>query len=119
MHRFGSAKGDVDYDAITRDIDRLEALVADLWVVSSPFDCRRIYNSRAMASAPLIDDWRLVVRPMPCLEGFATGHPLLPGSRRPIVTSDLWLFSTELGLARSLSRWFRLGQPACHAPKDS
>lgn len=119
MHCFGSKNADIDRDAIARDIDRLEALVADLWVVSSPFDCRRLYNDRTLASAPLLENWRRVVRPMPCLEGLVTGHPSLPGRRRAIVTSDLWLFSEELGLARSLSRWFRLGEPFCDTSKDS
>ncbi len=118
MHRFGSVRGDIDHQAIVRDIDKLEALVADLWVISSPFDHRRLYNSHAMASAPLLEDWRLVFRSMPCLEGLATGHPLLPGRQRPIITSNLWLLSPELGLARSLSRWFRLGQPANGASKE-
>lgn len=119
MHRFGSTKGDIDHDAITRDIDRLEALVADLWVVSSPFDCRRLFNERTLASAPLLEDWRLTVRPVPCLEGLSTGHPLLPGRRRAVVTSDVWLFSEELRLARSLNRWFHLGEPYSHASEVS
>jgi hypothetical protein len=119
MHRFGSVRGDIDHQAIVRDIDKLEALVADLWAISSPFDHRQLYNSRTMGSAPLLEDWRLAVRPMLCLEGLATGHPLLPGSKRSIVTSHLWLLSPELGLARTFSRWYRLGERSSQRPTKS
>lgn len=120
MHCFGNANDDINRDAIIRDIERLEALVADLWVLGvSPFDCRRLYNDVTLADAPLLENWRLSVRPVPCLEGLSTGHPLLPGFRRLIVTSEISVFSPELGLARSLSRWFRLGEPRRYALKDS
>ncbi len=119
MHRFGSTKDDIDYNALSRDIERLEALAADFWALASPLDRRQLYNSRTMASAPLLEEWRLAVRPMPCLEGLATGHPLLPGNKRLIVTSDLWLFSPELGLARTFSRWYRLGEWSPQRPTEA
>ncbi|MER8911423.1 hypothetical protein NKH99_27805 [Mesorhizobium sp. M0854] len=118
MHRFGNTK-DIDYDGIRRDIERLEKLVADLWVIASPFDYRRLYNERTLSDAPLLEDWRQAVRPVPCLVGLATGHPLLPGCGRPIMTSDIWLFSEELRLARSVSRWYRLGKPFRDMTKDN
>ncbi|WP_434725719.1 DUF6634 family protein [Mesorhizobium sp. RIZ17] len=112
MHLFGKAKGEIDRDAIIRDINKLEALVADLWVLGvSPFDCDRLFNEATLSDAPILENWRLGVRPAFCLEGLSTGHPLLPGCRRPIATSNIWAFSPQLGLARSLSRWFRLGEP--------
>jgi hypothetical protein len=120
VYYFGSKNVDVDHDGIRRDIDRLEKLVADLWVVGvSPFDPSRLYNDRTLRRAPLLENWRLSARPVPCLEGLSMGDPLLPGCRRPIVISDVWLFSEELRLARSLSQWFRLGEPFCQASKDS
>lgn len=119
MYHFGSKNGEVDHDGIGRDIERLERLVADLLVVRSPLDCSRLYNELTLCSAPVLDDWRLAVRPVPCLMGFATGHPLLSGYRRSIVTSDIWLFSEELGLARTMSGWYRLGNPSRDMSKDN
>lgn len=119
MYYFGNENGDVDHDGITRDIERLEKLVADLWVVNSPFDCRRLYNERTLSDAPTLDNWRQAVRPVPCLVGLASGHPLLPGGGRSIMTSDIWLFSEELRLARSMSRWYRLGNPFRGMSKDN
>jgi hypothetical protein len=120
MYRFGSDNRDVDREGIIRDIERLEKLLADLWVVGrSPFPFRRVYNDKTLGNAPLLEEWQPAVRMTPCLVGLATGHPTLPGSRRRIVTSDLWLISEELGFARSLSRWYRLGTPAYKSHKDS
>ncbi|WP_378951240.1 DUF6634 family protein [Mesorhizobium sp. ANAO-SY3R2] len=48
----------------------------------------------------------------PCLAGLSSGHPKLPGTQRPIRTSDVWLVSQDWGWARTLSRWYRLGRPA-------
>jgi hypothetical protein len=120
MYRFGSDNRDVDREGIIRDIERLEKLLADLWVVGrSPFPFGRVYNDKTLRNAPLLEDWRPAIRATPCLVGLVTGHPTLSGSRRRIVTSDLWLISEELGFARSLSRWYRLGTPACEFRKDS
>ncbi|TPL00720.1 hypothetical protein FJ938_22300 [Mesorhizobium sp. B2-4-14] len=119
MYHFGNANGDLDHDGISLDIERLEGLVADLMAVKFPFDCRRLYNERTLSDAPLLEDWRQAVRPVPRLVGFSTGHPLLPGCERPIVTSDIWLFSEELRLARSMSRWYRLGNPFRDMSKDN
>jgi hypothetical protein len=119
VYYFGNKNGDVDYDGIRREIERLEKLVVDLWLVASPFDCRRLYSEKTLSDAPLLEDWRQAVRPVPCLVGFSTGHPLLPGCERPIMTSDIWLFSEELRLARSMSRWYRLGNPSRDVSKDN
>lgn len=90
------------------EMERLAALVADV---------ERIHRGvppEAMAGedAPILDRWILAGRMVPCLAGLSTGHPLLPGTSRPIGTSDLWLLSKDYGWARTLSRWYRLGRPA-------
>lgn len=67
-------------------------------------------NSSSDVDAPVLEDWRLIVRPVPCLAGLSTGHPLLIGDRRQIVTSEVHLISEELGWVRTRSRWYRLGR---------
>jgi hypothetical protein len=69
--------------------------------------------------APLLDRWLVAHRPAACLLGRSTGHPLLPGVNREIVTSDLMLLSEDRSWARTLSRWYRLGRPAGGARQDS
>jgi hypothetical protein len=62
--------------------------------------------------APFLDRWTIGYRPVACLVGLSTGHPLLPGDGRQIATSDLILMSQDRSWARTLSRWYRLGRPA-------
>ena len=59
--------------------------------------------------APVLENWCTVDRAEPALAGVVTGHPLL-GDRR-IVTSGLYLLDPTMGYARTLSRWYRLGNP--------
>lgn len=58
---------------------------------------------------PLLEDWSISVRYASCLMGTAYGHPNFPGREHPCITSELILFAPELRLARTKSRWFRLG----------
>jgi hypothetical protein len=92
-------------------MDRLETLAADLEIVSStlPFPLDQML-ARGYPDAPILDEWRYALRPVPCLVGFSTGHPRLPGDRRSIVTSEIVLIAEEIGWARSLSRWYQLGR---------
>jgi hypothetical protein len=89
------------------EIERLAALVADM---------ERIHDGVPAAAmtgveAPILDRWVLGRRTVPCLIGLSTGHPELPGQGRLITTSDLWLLSSDMSWARTLSRWYRLGRP--------
>lgn len=61
---------------------------------------------------PQLDFWDLGFRRTCCLTGLSSGHPVLNGNRREIITSDLIAISEELGWARTRSRWYRLGQRA-------
>ena len=99
------------YRVVRAEIDRLEKLAADLEMISGtlPFPLDQML-ARAYPNAPILDEWRLAVRPVPCLVGLSTGHPRLPGDRRSIVTSEIFLMAEELGWARSFSRWHRLGR---------
>jgi hypothetical protein len=106
---------DLDHKAFGEEIDRLDALVADLWRVS----ILKRPEPSVIRSAPILEDWRLAFHPSLCLVGSATGHPKLPGHRRTIVTSGLWMFSENLSLGRTESRWYRLERPASDLSKDS
>ncbi len=106
---------DLDLKAFGTEIVRLEALVADLWHVS----IHRRPEQAATRGAPILEDWRLAFRPMPCLVGLATGHPKLPGFKREVVTSSLWMLSAQLGLGRTESRWYQLGRAASANSKES
>ncbi|WP_137157508.1 DUF6634 family protein [Rhizobium sp. FKL33] len=81
---------------------RLEALAADL---------RGVGTKGFTLSTSFVDitDWSLAVRPTACLEGFVWDHPTV-GTER-VKTSELYYFDKKAGIARTLSRWYRLGQP--------
>ncbi|MDF2811745.1 MAG: hypothetical protein K0S56_2776 [Microvirga sp.] len=97
----------LDSARAAREIDRLLRLAADLRAIregSSP-------SQTDLIEAPILDNWAPMIRPIPCLVGDVSGHPLLPGSARKIATSDLWVLADHQGWARTLSRWYRLGLP--------
>ena len=61
-------------------------------------------------AAPIIEDWFLGCRMEPALVGTVIGHPTLLES--PATTSGIYLLALELGYARTLSRFYKLGPPA-------
>lgn len=93
------------------EVERLLRLVADLKM----FCATKAPASSALAAAPMLDRWQVTSRPAYCLVGNVTGHPLLTGKGRRIVTSDLVLIDGERGWARTRSRWYRLG---LHGPAE-
>lgn len=99
-------RGETHDPGFEQVLHRLKALVADLEAVQSG-------RSEAVLpkTAPLLDQWEPAQRGGVCLVGRSNGHPLLPGDGRQIATSDLWLISTDRRWARTLSRWYRLGEP--------
>ena len=68
---------------------------------------------------PLLDRWLLGNVLTPALVGLSTGHPALPGTNRPIATSQVFLMSADMSWARTLSRWYRLGRPAERSGLDA
>jgi hypothetical protein len=62
-------------------------------------------------AAPLMENWRVLISPggSPVLWGKAVGHPRL--GTKMITTSRLIAINHDRTVARSLSRWFRLGPP--------
>lgn len=94
----------VDPEILALQIDRLQRLTVDLMLLADG-------HLPVSEDAPILDNWIHTSRFTTCLAGEVTGHPLLPGSGRHIVTSDVWVIAEELGCVRTLSRWYRLGRP--------
>ncbi|WP_066475914.1 DUF6634 family protein [Bosea sp. WAO] len=90
---------------IELEIERLLRLVADL----KAFCAAKEPTDAQLAEAPVIERWRVTSKPAYCLVGEVSGHPLLAGSGRRVVTSDLVLIDGIRGWARTRSRWYRLG----------
>ncbi|MCT8992221.1 hypothetical protein NYR54_18375 [Chelativorans sp. SCAU2101] len=89
------------------ELERLSSLVADMRRIREGMPISELVGD----APPLLDRWSHAERPTACLMGYSSGHPLLPGTGRLIVTSDLWLISSDNRWARTLSRWYRLGEP--------
>lgn len=82
--------------ALARDLRRLAASTAP--------------SPAALAAAPVVSRWRVGIRPVPALIGRVDGHPLLP--RGPLTSSELVVVDRSRRFARTLSRWYVLGEPA-------
>ncbi|CAN7325931.1 hypothetical protein LJR231_001772 [Phyllobacterium sp. LjRoot231] len=89
------------------EIECLDRLVADL---------RRIRDGPLPTPAeietmPMINNWQLAARTLPCLVGTITGHPKIgmTVNRDMSMTSDLWVHAPRYGFARTLSRFYALG----------
>lgn len=64
-----------------------------------------------LTGAPTLNAWGVTkTRSGIALAGEVSGHPDLPGDRRTVETSDLVRFSADLSHARTVSRWYRLGE---------
>ncbi|WP_327421032.1 DUF6634 family protein [Sinorhizobium americanum] len=81
-------------------VQRLRCLADDLECVGKHDD--------APSSAVAINTWALAQRSVPCLIGRTLGHPSV-GDGRPALSSELFYFDPERGIARTMSRWYRLG----------
>jgi hypothetical protein len=90
---------------ITEEIERLQRLATDLGAIRDGHGP----TAADLSSAPVLNNWTREIRPVSCLVGYVSDHPLIPGAGRPIVTSDLWVLADHQGWARTLSRWYRLG----------
>jgi hypothetical protein len=65
--------------------------------------------------AVAIEDWVLLRRAVPCLVGTMSGHPTV-GDGNAGATTELFVFDTEAGIARTFNRWYRLGRPQAVKP---
>ncbi len=96
---------EIDHEAFDREIARFRNLADDLEKLAQG-NWPSIHEN---PDAPFLEQRRLAVRPVPILVGLVSGHPILPGIRREIITSELVALSARLGWARTRSRWYRLG----------
>jgi hypothetical protein len=103
----GKGRDDFPSQDDLHEITKYDRLVDDLkFVVSNPLS-----TISDREKFPLLEDWSIATRQAPCLLGAAYGHPTFPGREFPFTSSELVLFAPEFGLARTRSRWFRLGSP--------
>ena len=100
----------IDGQGITGDaagtaerLQRLADLLTRLAVGQPP-------SQPELLNAPFLTNWRLATRPALCLIGHCRDHPLRRGPR--VVTSDVWVHGPDLGWSRTMSRFYRLGEPA-------
>jgi hypothetical protein len=81
---------------VLRDLEQLEAGKLD--------------TAEILITAPLLENHKLVLGWCHAMKGIVTGHPSLPDGNE-VVTSQLIYMNPDIGLARTLSRWYRLGTP--------
>lgn len=81
---------------------KLESLAKDLVLIASqePLDF--------IDRTPVVSGWQLAPHAALHLRGHVLGHPSL--SDGPFESSQLYYINPELRIARTLSRWFRLGE---------
>lgn len=84
-------------------IPRLESLVADLRSVA------RGQSPPMLEKAALLDDYLIFQRAVPCLAGRMFDHPDIATGHAG-VTSELYFIDVERGVARTFTRWYRLGR---------
>jgi hypothetical protein len=87
-------------------LDGLQRLHSDI----SRIRAGQAPTNEDLENAPILDRWRLGVRPAPCVLGLVYGHPVHV-DRRLIRTSELFAINTVSGWARTWSRFYRLGVP--------
>ena len=63
-----------------------------------------------LATAPILNMWRMAVRPDRALIGFVDGHPSVVAGHTAL-TSGLYAIDTTAGWARTWSRFYLLGRP--------
>lgn len=93
---------------LNTEIGRLQKLIEDLKALAAGYPP----SADVLQKAPLLQDYRPVFRPTPSLSGRVTGHPEIAGAATPMVTSTLCVLLAEKNAARTLSRWYRLGNSA-------
>jgi hypothetical protein len=67
-------------------------------------------SAAEMANAPIIDFYRLGIRPATGLVGVVARHPRRPDGRLTM-TSEIFAIDRDAGWARTWSRFYALGSP--------
>lgn len=84
---------------------RLDLLADDLRLIAEGL----APTAEMLGDAPLLDQFTLASRPVPCLIGYQTGHPTVKG--KLVATSGLWVTAADHSWVRTQSRFYRLGRP--------
>jgi hypothetical protein len=69
-----------------------------------------VFDFASLSSLPFIDDFKVVHRTIPCLAGLVSNHPFVSDGRQA-VTSQIFYMDPHMRAARTLNRWYRLGNP--------
>lgn len=86
-------------------VDTLSRLVEDLRLAETgPL------SAADFPESPILRSHRIIRMSVGMLEGVVEGHPNL-STGREITTSQIFYLDTENGIARTLSRWYRLDVP--------
>lgn len=94
-------------DDLMRDVARrIHLLSRDLSLIEQ-LQAPTIHH---YVEAPIIDNWSIGARYEPALVGMVSGHPSRGDG--PTITSRLYYLDDRIGVARTLSRWYRLGRRA-------
>ncbi len=89
---------------ITATVARLRMLADDLESLS------RVVN--LPEPQVTVSHWLIGRRAVPCLIGKVRGHPTVTGNIA--ATTEVFFLNQMAGLARTSSRWYRLGRAAGH-----
>jgi hypothetical protein len=88
---------------LREDASRLEQLARDLRAIAAGY--LTIDNTATVELA----NWRLTYRRVLSLTGVSISHPTL--GTKPVHTSEVYFIDLNRGVARTLSRWYRLTTP--------
>lgn len=91
---------------ILADKRRLHQVLADLDRLE-----RGEFSAPCLLAETTLDNWRFDFRKVSCLRGVVEGHPFFVDGQI-IHSSEIFAFLEDDGerFARTLSRWYRLGQ---------
>lgn len=93
---------------LSEHIERLSDILDDLVALRGGV----LPDELALRDAPRLENYSTVLTPSSALRGIASGHPILGAEPRFIVTSPLVALLPGHELARTMSRWYRIGPPA-------
>jgi hypothetical protein len=88
--------------------DRLE-IASHLRSIAADLEMVDRFLERNVVSSVMIDNWALARRAVLCLIGNPTGHPDIRNGRSSC-TSQLYFLDEKRGIARTYSRWYKLGE---------
>lgn len=107
MNIYGRLPSETDIQATVRNLNKLADDLLSTLSPGFPND---------LNPEVTLHEWCLGNRASDCLKGFVENHPILDNGL--IQTSQIFFIDPSSGLARTYSRWYRLGraQPAILRP---